>query len=78
MSTLGRLEFQRTDKYVVHDAIAAGGMASVHIGVLYGALGFSRIVAIKRLHAQFTANERFVSMLVDEARLSSRISHVNV
>jgi serine/threonine protein kinase len=53
-------------------------MASVHIGVLEGALGFSRVVAIKRLHGALSADERFVSMLIDEARLVSRIRHVNV
>ncbi|MFO0673759.1 MAG: serine/threonine-protein kinase [Polyangiaceae bacterium] len=72
------IELHRTERYVLHDEIATGGMASVHLGVLEGALGFSRIVAIKRLHGALASDGRFVSMLIDEARLVSRIRHVNV
>src|SRR5437763_3613955 len=73
-SSRGRL----VGRYVVHDRIAAGGMATVHLGRLLGAAGFSRTVAIKRLHAQFAKDPEFVSMFVDEARLAARIRHPNV
>ena len=58
--------------------IASGGMATVHIGRLLGPVGFSRTVAIKRLHPQFSADPEFVSMFLDEARLAARIRHPNV
>src|SRR5258705_13310058 len=53
-------------------------MATVHYGRLLGPVGFSRTVAIKRLHAQFAKDPEFVSMFVDEARLAARIRHPNV
>jgi serine/threonine-protein kinase len=53
-------------------------MASVHIGRLTGAIGFSRTVAIKRLHTHLAQDQSFVGMFVDEARLASRIRHPNV
>jgi serine/threonine protein kinase len=65
-------------RYAVCDAIAAGGMATVHLGRLVGPVGFSRTVAIKRLHPQFALNEEFVGMFLDEARLVGRIRHPNV
>jgi eukaryotic-like serine/threonine-protein kinase len=65
-------------RYAVYDAIAAGGMATVHYGRLLGPVGFSRTVAIKRLHAQFARDPEFVSMFLDEARLAARIRHPNV
>jgi serine/threonine-protein kinase len=65
-------------RYAVCDAIAAGGMATVHLGRLVGPVGFSRTVAIKRLHPQFSLNEEFVGMFLDEARLVGRIRHPNV
>src|SRR5205085_7027023 len=34
-------------RYALHDAIASGGMATVHIGRFFGPAGFSRTVAIK-------------------------------
>jgi serine/threonine-protein kinase len=60
------------------DAIASGGMASVHIGRLMGAFGFSRTVAIKRLHRESALEPNFVAMFSDEARLAARIRHPNV
>jgi serine/threonine protein kinase len=65
-------------RYALYDEIAAGGMATVHIGRLLGPVGFSRTVAIKRLHAQFAKDPEFVSMFLDEARLAARIRHPNV
>jgi serine/threonine-protein kinase len=53
-------------------------MATVHFGRLLGPVGFSRTVAIKRLHAQFAQDPEFVSMFLDEARLAARIRHPNV
>src|SRR5512135_2842494 len=65
-------------RYALHQKIAAGGMATVHIGRLLGPAGFSRTVAVKRLHAQHAKDPEFVSMFLDEARLAARIRHPNV
>ena len=53
-------------------------MATVHFGRLLGPVGFSRTVAIKRLHPQFAKDPEFVSMFLDEARIAARIRHPNV
>src|SRR5271170_779564 len=66
------------ERYALYGEIAAGGMATVHFGRLLGPVGFSRTVAIKRLHAQFAAEPEFVRMFVDEARLAARVRHPNV
>jgi hypothetical protein len=65
-------------RYVVFDEIAAGGMASVHLGRLMGAVGFSRTVAIKRLHPHLARDAEFAAMFLDEARLAARVRHPNV
>jgi serine/threonine-protein kinase len=65
-------------RYALHDEIASGGMATVHLGRLIGSVGFARTVAIKRLHAHCAKEPDFVSMFVDEARLVARIRHPNV
>jgi eukaryotic-like serine/threonine-protein kinase len=65
-------------RYVLYGELAAGGMATVHFGRLSGPVGFSRTVAIKRLHPQFAKDPEFVSMFLDEARLCGRIRHPNV
>jgi serine/threonine-protein kinase len=65
-------------RYELFGEIARGGMATVHFGRLHGSVGFTRTVAIKRLHAQFARETEFVSMFLDEARLAGRIHHPNV
>jgi serine/threonine-protein kinase len=65
-------------RYVLFGEIASGGMATVHVGRLSGPVGFSRTVAIKRLHPQFAKDPDFVAMFLDEARLVGRIRHPNV
>ena len=65
-------------RYALYDDIASGGMATVHVGRLVGPVGFSRTVAIKRLHPQFAKDPEFVAMFLDEARLAARIQHPNV
>jgi len=65
-------------RYALFAQIAAGGMAAVHLGRLLGQAGFSRTVAIKRLHPHLAQDPEFVSMLLDEARLAARIRHPNV
>jgi serine/threonine-protein kinase len=68
----------RLGRYTLYDEIASGGMAAVHIGRAHGGAGFSKTVAVKRLHAQFAREPDVRAMFQDEARLSARIQHTNV
>jgi serine/threonine-protein kinase len=43
-----------------------------------GSVGFTRTVAVKRLHPQFAKDPEFVTMFLDEARVAGRIRHPNV
>jgi serine/threonine protein kinase len=65
-------------RYAIHAQIAAGGIATVHLGRQVGAAGFTRTVAIKKLHPQLAGEPAFVSMFLDEARLATRFRHPNV
>jgi serine/threonine-protein kinase len=65
-------------RYEIGDAIASGGMGTVHLGRARGDGGFTRAVAIKCLHPEHARDPDFASMFLDEARLSSRIRHPNV
>lgn len=65
-------------RYAIFDRIAAGGMATIHLGRLLGHAGFARTVAIKRLHPHYALDPEFVEMFLDEARLAARIRHPNV
>jgi serine/threonine protein kinase len=65
-------------RYSVFAELASGGMATVYLGRMTGAVGFGRTVAIKRLHPHLARDPDFVSMFLDEARLAARVQHPNV
>jgi serine/threonine-protein kinase len=58
--------------------LASGGMATVWIGAVRGALGFRQLVAIKKPHPHLLEDASFRAELVAEARLASMIHHANV
>ena len=53
-------------------------MASVWVARQRGKHGFEKLVAIKTILPKFAADMRFQEMFLDEARIASRIEHVNV
>lgn len=65
-------------RYELRSVLARGGMATVHLGRLSGIAGFSRAVAIKRLHPHFVSDPAFVAMFADEARLAACIHNPHV
>lgn len=65
-------------RYAIFSPIARGGFASVHLARSFGAGGFARTVAIKRLHRQFAQDPEVAAMFLDEAHLVARIRHPNV
>jgi len=65
-------------RYELFGAMAAGGTATVHLGRLHGMAGFMKPIAVKRLHPHLAADPALRTILVEEARLVSRISHPNV
>lgn len=69
---------RRVGRYLIQERIGAGGMAAVHVGRTLGPAGFSRVVAIKRVHEHLSSEPEFASMLLDEARLTACVRHPNV
>ena len=68
----------RYGRYRIRRQLAAGGMATVYVAQLDGAAGFGKLVALKRIHPHLANELEFVRMFLDEARLTSRITHANV
>ncbi len=58
--------------------LGGGSMATVYLAVKVGSNGFKKVVALKRIHKHLASNTTFVDMLVDEARIASRLNHPNV
>jgi len=65
-------------RYEILNRIAEGGMAEVFLGRSTGEGGFERLVAVKRILPSLTNDETFISMFVDEARISAGLVHSNI
>ncbi len=66
------------DRYTITERLDHGGMAEVFRGVAESMEGFKKAVAIKRILPNLTKNHKFVSMFLDEARLSLFLQHANI
>ena len=69
---------QRFGKYILVDKIATGGMADVYRAKVVGIRGFTKTVAIKRIHPHLLERTRFLRMFTDEAKIASRLVHPNI
>ena len=65
-------------RYSIVQKIDAGGMAEVWKGKATSLRGFEKLVAIKRVLPNLAKNKKFISMFLDEARLSLYLNHANV
>src|SRR3978361_623172 len=65
-------------RYRITERVAAGGMAEVFRGIAESMQGFKKNIAIKRILPKLTKNKEFVSMFLDEARLSLSLQHANI
>lgn len=65
-------------QYELLELIAVGGMAEVFKGRAVAAEGFEKLVAIKRILPDLAEDDRFVKMLLTEARIHSALSHRNI
>ena len=69
---------ERFGRYILVDKISSGGMADVHRAKVVGIRGFTKTVAIKRIHPHLLERKRFLRMFTDEAKIASRLVHPNI
>ena len=65
-------------KYYLIDRIAVGGMGEIFRAKSFGVGGFENLVAIKRIVAPPTLDERFVRMFMNEARIFAVLQAANI
>ena len=64
-------------KYELVAPVGEGGMASVWRGLVHGAAGFTKLVAIKRVRPDLAAERNFtLRFFVEEARVVSALQHL--
>src|SRR5258708_26443432 len=65
-------------KYKITERIDSGSMAEVFRGVAESLQGFKKNIAIKRILPNLCKNKKFISMFLDEAKLSLHLQHANI
>ncbi len=65
-------------KYLLLERINIGGMAEVFTAKAFGVEGFERILAIKKILPTMAEDQEFITMFIDEARISVQLNHANI
>jgi len=65
-------------KYQIIDRLAVGGMAELFRARIHGSHGFEKLVAIKKILPHLAADPSFVSMFIDEARITAQLDHPRI
>ena len=68
----------RYGRYEIVGALATGGMADLFLARQRGPSGFETLAVVKRIRPHLSANEEFVRLFLDEARLAAQLRHPNV
>ena len=66
------------DRYELLCPLAQGGMGAVWLARYTGKFGFTRLVVVKVMLAQYARDENMRAMFIDEARIAASIDHPNV
>lgn len=78
MGSMEREDGEDFGRYRLVRMLGQGGMAEVYLGEVTGLGLFRKRVAIKRLLPHYQRNQRFVTMMGDEANIAAAIRHPNV
>ena len=65
-------------KFYLLQKVAAGGMAEIYRAKAAGAGGFEKELAVKRILPGLSADQSFVRMLVNEAKLTVALTHPTI
>ena len=65
-------------RYQLFDRIGRGGMADIYLARVSAGLGAARRVVVKQILPQLCSDERFATMLIEEAKLVCQLRHANV
>lgn len=64
--------------YRILERVAVGGMAELFKAQRPGRAGFEELIAIKRMLAHLADDPQFVSMFIDEAKLTAQFAHKHI
>lgn len=69
---------QQFGKYQLLERLAAGGMAEIYRAKYTAAAGVTKPVVIKKILPHYAGNRAFISMFINEAKITVGLSHGNI
>src|SRR5262249_55306424 len=78
MPTVPAFSPHRFGQYTLTARLGRGGMADVYRARREGAAGFERTVVVKKILGSHNEDPQFVDMFINEAKISSRLTHPNI
>ncbi len=69
---------RRVGKYEIITRLSVGGMAELFLAYLPGPGGFKKFVALKQILPDVKADDSFVKMFLDEARITAAFNNSNI
>jgi serine/threonine protein kinase len=67
-----------SDRYVIVEYLAEGGMGAIYLGKKLGVDGFEKEVVLKQLLPEYTQEPKFIDLFLREAKLSASLDHANI
>ncbi|MBN1960374.1 MAG: serine/threonine protein kinase [Deltaproteobacteria bacterium] len=68
----------RFGDYLLFDRLNQGGMAEIYLAKSFGYRGANQILVLKCIRTDHSTDPAFVSMFIEEAKLSALLSHQNI
>ena len=68
----------RFGPYELIKLLAVGGMAEIYLAKATGISGFEKYVALKVIHPNYSQDEHFIEMLVEEAKIAVHLTQPNI
>lgn len=65
-------------KYTLLKKIATGGMAEIYLAQFTSIEGFKKKLVIKKILPEFSSNNKFISMFIEEAKIAVNFNHRNI
>jgi serine/threonine protein kinase/CRP-like cAMP-binding protein len=74
----GNERMETFGRYQLLKRVAVGGMAEIFLARSAGLDGFEKDLIIKRIRPDYSADVKFSSLFIDEAKISISLSHQNI
>jgi eukaryotic-like serine/threonine-protein kinase len=78
MSPAATPPLSQLSRYELITQLGEGGMARVFLAISRGPIGFNKLMVVKQIRPELAADNEFLGMFLDEARIALALHHPNI